>query len=526
MNDKHTESTWILGLVLLIIAITVGYVSYEQYGIGLDEKTQRQTGLISYDYIFSDSTELLTWKDRDYGVAFELPLIAFERALGLTDVRHIYLARHALTHAFFLVSAFFGFLLIDYIYRSKLLATIGFFFFVLHPRIYAHSFFNTKDVPFMSMFLICFYLCARAFNKKTIFRFVFLGVGIGVLINLRIMGVLMACCVLFFLAIDMVIDKSYRRSIGLLIVFVLSALCILVGTWPFLWSAPFHNFVQAFMNMSKFRWSSTVLFMGQIIKATELDWTYIPVWFCITTPLWYLAIGLFSTLLFAVQVLKNPTTFLSNGLKRNNGLYFVCFFAPVTAVIILHSVLYDGWRQMYFIYPAFVMLLIYGLNEVLTAKKTKYVVAAASVALFTYVCVSMIDYYPFQNVYFNALVDKSEPESVRKQFELDYWGTSYHTAFEYILANDTSPSIRVVISDALGENNISLIPADDRKRIKFGDQSAESDYYITLYKRHAHDYLGLERFKWHAIKRNNSTICQIFKRPNNDQSIFTKPLSK
>ena len=513
MNTEHTKSTWFLGLALLAIMGVIAAGSYDQYGIGCDESIQRQTGLISFDYVFSDSTALLTWKDRDYGVAFELPLVVVERVLGLTDVRDIYLVRHVLTHAFFLVGAFFGFLLIDCLYRSKLLATIGFLLFILHPRMYAHSFFNTKDIPFMSMFLICFYLCALAFKKKTVLRFVMLGAGTGLLINLRIMGVLMVCCVLFFLAIDMLRDKSYRQSVNLAAIFTMATLGILVASWPYLWDAPIQNFVQAFNNMSKFRWEGIVLFMGQRVNASELGWNYIPVWFCITTPLCYLAAGLYSIVLFLVRALKNPWSCLANTPVRNNLMYFICFFAPVFAVIVLHSVLYDGWRQLYFIYPSFVLLLIYGLNELLT-KKTSYLMGIAFAVLFASVSVAMVRYYPYQNVYFNGLVDNSEAENIRKQFDLDYWGTSCREAFDYILSEDSSPTIRIFMDNLLGGNNTSLIPANDRKRITFVEGAANADYCITLFRGEPYDYVGMERFNWHAIRRNNNTLCQIFKRPN------------
>ena len=44
----------------------------------------------------------------------------------------------------------------------------------------------------------------------------------------------------------------------------------------------------------------------------------------------------------------------------------------------------------------------------------------------------MIRNHPFQNVYFNNFLSHDE-QYLRKNFEMDYWGTSYKQALEYVL---------------------------------------------------------------------------------------------
>lgn len=155
-----------LGLVLFLIMLVISIFSYKEYGLSWDEPVQRRTGSISYNYIFEKNQELFSWKDRDYGVAFELPLYMVEKVLKQKDRYDIFCTRHLITHIFFLFGALAAFLLIDSIYKNKLLATLAFLFLVLNPRIYTHSFFNTKDLPFLSMLIICLYLTRLAFNKK------------------------------------------------------------------------------------------------------------------------------------------------------------------------------------------------------------------------------------------------------------------------------------------------------------------------------------------------------------------------
>ena len=152
----------------------------------------------------------------------------------------------------------------------------------------------------MAMFLICFYFNAIAFSTKKIRHFLLLGIGVGLLINLRIMGVLLLVCVLLFLMLDHFLERGDNdnniHNIRLALCFLAVTLVTLYTTWPFLWKNPFENFAFAFKNMSKFRWDGSVLFNGQFIKATELNWNYIPVWFSITTPVLYIIIGLWGLL--------------------------------------------------------------------------------------------------------------------------------------------------------------------------------------------------------------------------------------
>lgn len=499
-----------LGIILLVTACMIALISYDEYGLTWDDNSQHKTGIISYEYVFSGSQDLLEYKERDYGVAFELPLVIIEKVLDLRDSRSIFLMRHLVTHFFFLVSAFFCFLIIDFLYENKFLSTIGFLLVVLHPRLYAHSFFNTKDIPFMSMFLICFYVNAVAFSKKQAKYFILLGVCVGLLINLRIMGVVLFCLIPFFLMIDALDEKNYKINIKLGFIFICTALATLYITWPFLWLNPIENFIFSFKNMASFRWASLILFNGQFIKAEEVNWNYIPVWFSITTPIFYIITGGLGFVLLVFQFIKKPSIFLSNSKERNNLFFLICFLSPVVSVIAMRSVLYDGWRHLYFIYPSFVLLSVYGLSF-LYKKNTKKIFVIAPFIVFIFIASFMIKNHPFQHVYFNEFVDTKSPEHLRKQFELDYWGTSYKQALEYILKHDNSPSINVAAQHSVALTNKDILTSKERERINFVKSPTQAKYFITNYRWHPDDYPRLEPLKWHSIKVGNNTINSIFK---------------
>ncbi len=231
------------GILLLGASLLVGLFTFGSYGVSMDECAMRSIGQVSYNYLFTGDTALKTFSDADYGVAFELPLVMIEHALKLSDSRSIYLMRHLVTHLFFLLSAYFLFLLINYLYRNKLLVAIGFLLLLLNPLIYTHSFFNSKDVPFMSMLIICFLVAAVAFNKHTFWWYLLLGVACGLLTDIRIMGILMISAVCFFFLLDFIFaakDKKERRKIVyFFMTFFLSALIALYAAWPYLYTKSF-----------------------------------------------------------------------------------------------------------------------------------------------------------------------------------------------------------------------------------------------------------------------------------------------
>ena len=183
----------VFGLGIFLI---VGIVVLPDYGISVDEPAQRRLAIFTADYIVGKNDYLLQAHDRNYGVAFEMLLLFIERILVLEDSRSIYLIRHLLTHFFFLIGGLVCYFLAYRLFNNRLLAIFAMLLFLLHPRMYAHSFFNSKDIPFLSMFMVTLFLIFRGFRKDTIWAFLLCGTGIGILTNIRILGIMLFAAVL------------------------------------------------------------------------------------------------------------------------------------------------------------------------------------------------------------------------------------------------------------------------------------------------------------------------------------------
>ena len=152
---------FVFALFALVGVVLVGDYYYVTY----DEFDSRHLAIATLSYIVGADDILLHHHIQTYGVAFELLLLFVERLLGLEDLQKIYLTRHLVTHLFFLVGGLFCYLLVRRMGGSRVVGLFAMLLFLLHPRLYAHSFFNTKDLPFLSMFMIALFLIHRAFRK-------------------------------------------------------------------------------------------------------------------------------------------------------------------------------------------------------------------------------------------------------------------------------------------------------------------------------------------------------------------------
>jgi len=504
------SNPYLPGIIMFAIALIIGVITYHDYGISWDEPAQRGPGVLSFDYIFHGSQELFNKKNDNHGAGFELVLVMLEKMFRLTDTRDIYLMRHIVSHVFFLCSIFAGYVLIYRLYKSQFLASVGFFMLAFMPRIYAHSFYNTKDIPFLCMFLFVFLVCHIAFDKNKTWLFFVLGLLCGYATSIRIMGVMLGVIILFFMIIDTINNKDkVKKSLVQMLVFIAGFILLLYLPWPFLWRSPIHNFVDSFQKLSHYSaWKGGLLFDGKILYSDKpLPLIYFPTWFMITIPeLWLLA-GFGGIVFLAIDFFKKPATFLQNNPERNNLLYLYCFFVPAFAVLFLHSVIYDDWRHLYFIYPSFVMIGLYVINKFMQGKYKK-IVQGACILQMVIISFSMFQYFPFSEVYFNNLVSHEE-EHLRKTYDMEYWGCSFKQGLDHILEVDTSKDIHICCEyTTMLNNNIMLLRPEDRTRFHFS-MFDTADYYMSNFRLHPDDYPGTNIE--YQIEEAGSTIFRIYK---------------
>ena|GEM_PF-160233 len=480
-----------------LVLLVSGLVMSRDYGVSWDEPEHRWAGALAWNYVFSGDQAYRHHTINTYGQVFELALTGIEKGLGLSgDVRAAFLMRHAATFLVFYVGVVFFFLLCVRRFRSWKLALLGSLMLALSPRILADSFYNLTDIAPLALYIIAFFTLLKLLEKQSVLWVVLHAVVSGVLLSIRIVGIAIPLITVVLLLGEVVArakaHKDSRRLILGLLAYLGLAVAFTVLLWPTLWIDPLRSFASAVGRMAHFPFNRPVLYLGKYLKSAQLPWHYIPVWIAITTPVTY-------TLLFAVGSIATAARFLRHPVRsymnhRSDLLFAVWFLGPLVAVSVLRVNLYDGWRHMFWIYPAFVLLALVGfeylLNKVRTRRKGRqlatYALAAVPALGILFVLGFMGWYHPHENVYFNPLLSANMAR-VKQSFEMDYWGLSYRQGLEYIARSDTSTKIRVQIG--LGGNSaVNILPRSDRERIEFVNASGEPDYFLGDYRWHTSEY--------------------------------------
>ena len=521
---------WAQALALCALFAIAGVVVLDDYGVTGDEATQRQIARANSAYMsagIADGAHNLYHIDyRYYGIAFEMPLLLTERALGLQDSRHIYLTRHLLTHLFFIAGGFACGMLAYRMLGSRWMALLAMLLFLLHPRLYAHSFFNSKDVPFAAMLIIALYLAHRAFRKDTLGAFLLCGIGVGLAINLRPFGLMLLPMILAIRALEMwrVGREERNRILASIGIFTAATLATAYVIHPYYWGNPL-RFVESLRVFSQHPSLVDNLFMGEIHRSDAAPWNFIPVWFAITAPPLALLIGAIGCAAVCWQGASRPLAALRDREIRFRVLMLGCVVLPVAVVIALQSNIYNGWRQMYFLWGPFCLLAAVGLRAIADSSvgQGRWKIAArlpgwvrgggrlrmarralaygvAGVGLIT-TLTAIAALHPHQQVYFNTLVDTKTPGALAKRYDMDYWRMAQQQSLEYLLARYPNDALRVYPTSL----SALILPQNDRERIVFTPPN-EADFYV---RQRVNRWNAAEPPAFHDIRAHGSSIAFI-----------------
>jgi hypothetical protein len=504
-----------LVITFFVLFFLLSMIGLKDYGLSWDEEYQwKGNGEISAAYIVHPSEEtkqiLLTSAEKYHGPAFELVLVFFEKALQLKDTRAVYLMRHVLTFlTFYIAVVFFYFLGLHY-FKNWKLALIGCIFLVLSPRIFADSFYNSKDIIFLSFFIISMYALLKYHEQPSYKHAVACAFSCAFAIDIRVVGIILPAISILFLIIDSLYIFIYKSGKPVyfksFLVYITCLMVFIIVFWPVLWEGPVYHFAKAIEEMRRFPWSEDVLYLGNYIKATELPWHYLPVWISISTPIPYLILFLIGLLFILRQCWVDPVNFIFH--KKEVQLLLICSILVLCFIIVFKNVVYDGWRHVFFIYPSFVMLSLYGLRAVYYfCRNKKEVFFVALTLVMGYNLFLLIQLHPYQYVYFNRLAGK-DMAAVKERFDLDYFGVSSKQALDYILKTDTTAIINIYGEEYPQRLNVQLLPIKQRKRIRLVPLE-KADYFIGQYRFHKGEYDF--KNKLFSVMVGNASIMSVFK---------------
>ena len=427
MNGSKERKDKILTIaVWIFLSFLILWVGTHIGGVSTDEEIERNSSLVTYKHVFpsienqvTDSVDftkvsaLDEWGDRCYGVAMQLPTVAIEHLFGFRlDLQTIYQIRHLYTALLFCIAVVFFDRLLKKTGKNRRQELLGVSLLIICPRILAESFYNIKDLIFLSIFTINVYFCICFMERRTAGQAIGVAVTTALCVNTRIIGAMAAVYCFLAIFIRQILRKEWKKDVLWLLGTGLLSIGLYVLVTPYLWSAPIAHLKEILVTFMDFtRYGGDVYYAGSVFPASDLPWHYLIGCMLVTLPLGYMFFA-------AVGAMDGVVRWRVK--KDAERVLLLLLATPVLYSIWRRPTLYNMWRHMYFLYPLMVFEAVCGI-ETLMMKGKQWMrrFAACSIGLSLGVTSLWIVRNPsYGYVYFNPLAKKY----VADWFEKDYWG--------------------------------------------------------------------------------------------------------
>lgn len=539
----NSKTSQIFIYLYFLIFLTLGLFVFNDYGVSIDEDNTRIVGFLSLEQLFkffslngtSQITEIIKQDalahTRDNtstsGTVFDLPMAYLEYIFKITDSKNYFLLRHFSTFFIFFISSIYFFKIIEGMYNSKIISLLGTSFLIFSPRIFGESFFNNKDIVFMSFFIIGIYYSIKFLNNKNFLTVVIFAFFSAVITNLRILGIILPSLIILINFIMVLRTENNKSNMILrIILFFLIYPIFYFILWPELWTDPIAELVKTFNFMKSHFLSINIFYLGKYFFFSEIPWHYHLVSIFVSTPLiltFLFSVGfiiIFRRIIFRLINIdeKNTLKDLWRGKREmNDFIFFIIFFSVILIAMDTGKISYNGWRHLYFIYPCFIMIALRGLFVLQTitfVNQRKNIFQSCIVLTLIPTIFWMIKNHPYQNFYFNLIMKNN----FNKYFEVDYWGLTNKKALEIIL-NQNEATVNVFLKGT-SDLNLSkrILSKENRAKINIVGKIEEADYVINHFYnwRNKDDWQkkdppdGFEILK--EIKINGISINSIYKK--------------
>jgi len=521
--DKKKLIPVITVFVFFSLYFILAYAIYKDYGVSWDEPKDYLRGQVNYTRLMGGS--LATYEKTCaklknscyYPPFFDMLLYAYAPT---GDSQSIFLHRHQLTFAFFAFSVFIFFLIGKKIFKDWKIALLGSLFLIISPRIFVNSFYNPKDIPFLSAYVIAVYTMLLFIEKKNIFTAILHGVATAAVTDIRTPGLIIIPITFLFYLLDLILskqplnwkslkDSAYLKAVILGIAYLAVSAGLIILFFPLLYTDPIRNFITTFDLMKQYPWEGYQLYMGKNIR-NHIPWHYSIVWFSISSPILYLILFIIGISSLIYRTVKSR---IRAHFRAMGDFYLVgtCGILHIIAVIVMKSNLYTDNRQMYFCYPLLLLISLYGFKVLLEKLKERTIrwqiwAGAILVLGLAYPVYFMVRYHPYQYTYFNFLAG-TKMSDIKQRFTMDGWGLSVKAGLDFIARTDGRQRILVQVYDG-SKFTYNILPKSDRDRLVFTSISPE--YVIRHYYNDPFDPYAPGK-KVFSVKVGDTDIMAVFK---------------
>jgi len=521
-KTRKNYPTFIFFLVLLIIGLT----NFKSYSLSWEAPALRLNGGNAAIYVadkvhlgglipdyYRDFAPMGENGMADHGVAYDLPLVVLEAALGINDSMQIYQLRSFVNFLVFILGTFSIYCLVKRRLKTRSIALLASSFFVLSPRIFAAGFYSPSDMIFTCFFALAANLSIKFLDSPNKRNAIFAGIACGYAADIRMLVIIIFPIIVFFYLMPYFFRSKSTLPRVPIFVYLIASVASIYAFFPYLWEDPINRFIEVFKSLSRYNWAGQNLYFGQFVAANDLPWHYIPVWVTITTPIFYL-------LLFCVgiyAIIRNCGLNVFSDFNKIQDIIFLGLaIGPIFIVISLNSVLYDTWRHLFFIYPFVIIIAAIGWDHIPTKrfKSTKLFTVKAFLTAAAMIQISawMVTNNPNQNLYFNEFAGS---KNLQNKWEMDYLGLSNKQAINFLLDSNDDKKITVgAISFTPFEMALKAVKSEYRDRLKVVELDESPDYIVNNYrmvKSHPAKYLvGYEFLRDYSI--DGSKYLEIWQR--------------
>jgi len=523
---------WKKPIVLLIaVNILIGFFIFRDYGLSWDEP---------YFYSYADALGYAYSPANWFSGDFDL-----NNSYGASGEDHktrgpayLFLARSFVyglvalgsdtASAWHLVNFLFFQLSIYFVYRFSTrwvrpsAAFVTALVFSTQPLLWGHAFINPKDPPFLTFFLasVCLgfemvdAIVENARNKNM--KLLIAAFVLGIATSIRVLGPLAGLLVVIYYLARLPFSKWKS-----LIVYGVTAIFMMLLTWPYLWENPIANFLGVFRFMSDNPTNLSVLFNGQAYRAGELPLSYLPFMLVttLTEPVWILFfLGLITGYWKMLATPKDSASNTTPGTKEIISLNLILswFVILLAYALLRRPAMYDGFRHFLFILPpvfifiGFALEVLFDRINLFARSEEKidlWLRAGAVMALLAPGILGVIQLHPYEYTYYNSFVGGTE--GAFRKYETDYWLTCYKEAVAQLNGLTSEPINLFVKREAYvaapyAKENITVRDLRDM------EDSVRSGDYVLINTR-----LNDDRSTFKdapvllTVKRGNATFCIV-----------------
>jgi len=297
------------------------------------------------------------------------------------------------------------------------------------------------------------------------------------------------------------ISRAVKERFPTLLVYALLAFPIVYITWPYLWEEPILRLAITLKVMMNFPWPGKVLYGGNLFAGNMLPSDYLPrlLSYQLTEILLFLlAIGFLVALYQLFQRTKYREMILLSALW---------FLLPLGAAIVSRPYLYDNFRQILFTLPPLFLIAGLGLEFIFNKVRKPIFQNILLFALIIPGILAGIKWHPYEYIYYNSLAGGRE--GAFRQYETDYWGTSFRETASYLNENAEENADIVVWGPATVlwryvRPDLNIYDARQ-------DDSPEKNFYAVISSRVNNDLFIYPDIEAEYILEKNGVILAVVK---------------